>query len=131
MPVTLRRYLETAHGTVGQFTLADSSTLYTMERMSTGEHPRIPAGLYEMQLDTYHKGGYPAYLIVVPGRDRILIHAANLASELEGCIAPGKQLGFYLEHLAVLQSRQALRKFMDVMGGAQQDYLTVLDSGGL
>lgn len=127
MPVTLQRIVETPHGTVGQFSLADNSTLFTMERQSVGEHPRIPAGFYEMKLDTYHKGGYPAYLIVVPGRDRILVHAANLAEELEGCIAPGKQLGYYTGRLAVLQSKAALTKFMDVMGSVAQDYITVRD----
>lgn len=131
MPVTLQRIIETPHGTLGQFTLEDSTTLYTMERQSTGPHPRIPAGLYEMRLDTYHKGGYPAYLIVVPGRDRILVHAANLASELLGCIAPGKSLGYYLSQLAVLQSRGALATFMASLHEAQQDYLTVLDPPGV
>lgn len=127
MPVTLQRIVETPHGTLGQLTLEDSATLFSMERQSVGEHPRIPAGLYEMQLDTYHKGGYPAYLIVVPGRDRILIHAANLMEELLGCIAPGKQLGYYLGKLAVLQSQAALTKFMAVMGSVAQDYITVRD----
>src|SRR6267143_2977916 len=131
MPVTLQRIVETPHGTLGQFSLADSSTLYTMERMSVGEHPRIPAGLYEMRLDTYHKGGYPAYQSIVPERDPILIHVANLASQLEGCIAPGKQLGYYLSQLAVLQSKLAFTKFMAVMAGAQQDYLMVLDEQGV
>src|SRR5882672_12148371 len=127
MPVTLQRIIETSQGTLGQFSLTDNSTLYTMERMSTGEHPRIPAGLYEMRLDTYHKGGYPAYEVIVPGRSEIKIHAANLASELLGCIAPGKSLGYYLSQLAVLQSKPALATFMACLQGAQQDYLTVLD----
>jgi len=130
MPVTLQRVIETAHGTLGQFTLPDDTTLYTMERMSVGEHPRIPAGLYEMRLGTYHKGGYPAYAVIVPGRSEIKIHAANLASELLGCIAPGKSLGYYLSHLAVLQSRPALATFMASLQGAQQDYLTVFDPTG-
>ena len=127
MPVTLQRIIETNQGTLGQFSLNDNSTLYSMERMSTGEHPRIPAGFYEMRLDTYHKGGYPAYLLVVPGRDRILIHAANLAEELLGCIAPGKQLGYYMGKLAVLASRMALTKLMETMGNVAQDYITILD----
>ena len=127
MPITLRRYLETTHGTVGQISLTDQSILYSMERPSTGLHPRIPAGLYELKLDYYHKGDYPAYQIIVPGRDRILIHAANLASELLGCVAPGKSLGFIEGVLAVLQSRLALTKFMEGMAGAKRDYITIVD----
>jgi len=127
MPLVLQRMLETTQGTIGQFTLADDTTLFSMERTSTGEHPRIPAGLYEVTLDTYHTGGYPAYLVHVPGRDRILIHAANLMDELLGCIAPGKALGFYTGKLAVLQSKAALAVLMASLEGAQQDYLTVRD----
>ncbi len=127
MPLTLQRIIETSQGTLGQFTLEDSTTLYSMERMSTGVHPRIPAGLWEMKLDTYHKGGYPAYEIIVPERSRILIHVANLAEELEGCIAPGKALGYYLGKLAVLQSKAALTRLMSSLLGAAQDYLTIHD----
>jgi len=78
-----------------------------------------------MTLDTYHKGGYPAYLIHVPGRDRILIHAANLMTELSGCIAPGKSIGFITGKLAVMQSKVALAKFMDVMQEVTNDYITI------
>lgn len=127
MPLTLQRIVETPHGTLGQFTLEDNTTLFSMERLSTGDHSRIPAGLFEIRLDRYHKGGYPAYEIIVPDRDRILIHAANLADELQGCIAPGKSLGYYLGKLAVLQSKAALAKLMESLQGAATDYLTILD----
>jgi len=127
MPVTLRRYIETTQGTLGQFFLEDQSLLYSMERMSTGEHARIPAGIWEMRLDYYHHGDYPAYEIIVPERSRILIHIANRAAELLGCIAPGKSLGFVAGELAVLQSKLALAKLMDSMKGAKSDYLTITD----
>lgn len=127
MPVTLRRYIETSQGTLGQFSLNDQSYLYSIERQSAGEHPRIPAGIYELHLDYYHHGDYPAYEIVVPGRSRILIHVANRAVELLGCVAPGKALGFLAGELAVLQSKIALTKFMESMKGVQRDYITVHD----
>lgn len=127
MPVTLNRYIETAQGTLGQFSLEDRSQLYTMERPSTGEHPRIPAGIWELRLDYYHHGDYPAYEIVVPERSRILIHVANKASELLGCIAPGKSIGFVEGILAVMQSKLALAKFMESLKGAKRDYITIVD----
>jgi len=135
MPVTLQRIIETSQGTLGQFLLSDNSTLYTMERMSTGEHPRIPAGLYKLKLGMYYAGDglggkadYPAYEILgVPGRTNIKIHVANRAVELRGCVAPGKALGFLQGQLAVLQSLPAFRKFMDSLAGAATDYITVLD----
>ena len=125
MPVTLRRYIETTQGTLGQFTLSGGETFYTIERMSTGEHPRIPAGSYEMRLDYYHKGDYPAYQIIVPGRDRILIHIANRATELLGCIAPGQTIGFLAGELAVLQSRIAFTQFMVAMRTVESDYIII------
>lgn len=127
MPVTLQRIIETRHGMFGQFTMGDGATLYTVERMRTGDHPCIPAGVYEMKLDYYHHGDYPAYEIIVPSRSRILIHAANRATELLGCIAPGKALGFIAHELAVLQSRMALRAFMERMQNVERDSLTITD----
>lgn len=126
MPLTLRRMVETPHGTLGQFSLEDGTTLFSMERRSTGEHPRIPAGIHEIHLDVYHKGGYPAYEITVPGRSRILIHAANRARELEGCIAPGRTLGFLADELAVLGSREALKVLMASLHDTN-DYITITD----
>ena|SRR5258706_62387 len=127
MPVTLHRYIETSQGTLGQFALEDRSLLYTMERLSAGEHQRIPAGIWELRLDYYHHGDYPAYEIIVPGRVRILVHAANVMTELLGCIAPGKSIGFISGILAVQQSKLALAKFMESLKGAKRDYLTITD----
>lgn len=126
MPLTLRRMVETPHGTLGQFSLEDGTTLFSMERRADGDHPRIPAGIHEIHLDTYHKGGYPAYEITVPGRTRILIHAANRARELLGCIAPGRSLGFLADELAVLGSREALKTLMASLK-SEKDYITITD----
>ncbi len=127
MPVVLQRVVDTSQGTLGQVTMADDTTLYTLERNAAGEHPRIPAGLYVMRLDVYHKGGYPAYEIIVPERSRILVHAANRAEELLGCIAPGLAIGFLAGELAVLQSRTALKRFMDGLHGAPQETIAIHD----
>ena len=132
MTVNLRRMVETPHGTFGLLTFPGRQPWYTVERMSTGDHPRISPGTYEMKLGMYYggdgvggKADYPAYEIIVPGRKDIKIHAANLASELLGCIAPGLQLGFYQDHLAVLSSRAALSEFMQMMNNVERDWIVV------
>ena len=133
MPLTLRRFTETiGQGTLGQLTLPNDVTLYTMERNATGDHPRIPAGLYEMKLGMYFggdgpggKADYPAYELIVPGRTLIKIHAANTAKQLLGCIAPGRSLGFLEGQIAVLSSVLALKTLMESLHGAQQDYITI------
>lgn len=126
MTITLKRMVETPHGTFGLLTYPGLTPWYTVERRSDGEHPRISPGTYALNLDYYHKGDYPAYQLIVPGRDRILIHAANLASELLGCIAPGLSLGFLHEQLAVLSSQVALAQFMKAMHGVGSDYIVIL-----
>lgn len=78
----------------------------------------VPEGCYEIQLDFFERGGYPAYeLVSVPGRSRILIHAANEASELAGCIAVGLRFGCLQGRWAVLESRPALRALMAWLDG--------------
>lgn len=127
MAITLRRLIETAHGTFGRLEYDPERSWYTVEPRADAEYPRIPAGSYPMVLDRYHKGGYAAYEISVPGRSRILIHAANLANELRGCVAPGNYLGFLDGQLAVIGSRSALKDFMSAMRGLAQDWITVID----
>ncbi len=126
MTITLNRIIETRDGTFGQL-VTDENIFYTVERNKDGEHPRIPAGTYNIHLDVYHKGNYPAYEIEVPDRDRILIHAANLASELLGCVAPGLSMGFLDNKLAVLDSRKALGRFMTSLNDAQTETIVVND----
>lgn len=132
MTINLRRLIETRDGTFGTLMVPVNhgggvATYFTVERQSEGEHPRIPAGVYRMNLDRYHQLDIPAYEIVVPGRDRILLHPANLASELLGCVAPGFRLGFLNDKLAVLDSRKAFDDFMKMMGGEQTDWIVVTD----
>lgn len=53
------------------------------------------------------------------GRSLVLIHAANWAHELHGCIAPGKRR--YLERggeWMVLESRAAMNELRTLLGGA-------------
>ena len=95
MTAILQRLSESPLGTLGQIDL-DGRVLKTIERPGTGPNPRIPAGLYTCRRDFFHAGGYEAFEVTgVPGRSRILIHIANRASELRGCIAPGMAYGSF------------------------------------
>ena len=74
----------------------------------------IPEGEYRMVPGTFHKGGYSTWeLVDVPGRSLIKFHAANLALELQGCIAPGLQFGVIGGSWGVTSSRRALGLLMD------------------
>jgi hypothetical protein len=80
---------------------------YELVKHSSEEHPGVWA-LVNANLDVYH------YDTDVPiekkdvARTVCLIHSANLASELEGCIAPGKVRARNAGMWEVLQSRDAV-----------------------
>jgi len=48
-------------------------------------------------------------------RSKILFHAANVSSQLEGCIAPGMLVGEVYNKPAVLQSRIAMKKILPLL----------------
>lgn len=126
--VKLVRWTQSSPATFGRLYIGTHSWL-TVERSGTGVHPCIPVGTYPLVLDTYHKGGYPAYEVRgVTGRSRILIHAANRASELEGCIAPGNILGLFNGEIGVTASRDALAGFMRAMAGQPDPQLVVTET---
>ncbi len=82
----------------------------------------IPEGAYTMLLGRYNAGdagrGYPAYeLLAVPGRSLIKIHAANKATEIQGCIALGEAVVAMAGQIAINSSRNTLNDFMASMAG--------------
>lgn len=76
--------------------------------------------LYNPELDVYvYESDIPAAKRG-KARSRILMHAANISSQLNGCIAPGRRKGALYSQLqekmvqAVLDSRNALRDIHDI-----------------
>jgi hypothetical protein len=56
---------------------------------------------------------YPAYEILnVPGRSQIKIHKGNKATDVQGCVALGKDLGALDGAWCVVGSREAFSEFM-------------------
>lgn len=131
--VSLIRYFAGSHGTFGRMTL-DGKAWWTVERPPTGDHPAIPIGTYGLTMGIHHAGkpdAYPCYWLQdVPGRSAIQIHIANLATQLEGCIAPGLTLDFVTvggqKSLGVTSSGDAFKYFMLAMSG-QPGTITITD----
>lgn len=123
--VTLSRLFTGTHGTFGRITV-DGKTWWAVEPPKTGAHPCIPAGTYPLSYGTHHAGkpdSYPCYWVNdVPGRSAIQIHVANLASQLQGCIAPGLSLGMVTngadQAVGVMSSGDAFRIIMKLLDGA-------------
>ena len=101
-------------GTFGILTLWDLK-FYTIEKPWLNNEPWIsciPVGIYTLEMSYFDRGEYPAYEVMnVPGRTDILIHIANIQSNVQGCIGLGEQLGCINGQWAVLSSKRALRTF--------------------
>jgi hypothetical protein len=122
-------------GTFGTLHVGDQSW-FTVERPWAQNKPSvscIPAGSYPLKLGVFYSGDgvggkpdYPAYEVLdVPGRALIKIHVANLALEVKGCIAVGKELGAELGTWALRRSREAFAEFMAAAAEAKIDRLIV------
>lgn len=124
-------YIERAYtdkGTFGQWYSDDGTRLcYSVERPWRNNQPFvscIPEGQYGLREYDSPKFGNVLILVntdlgvgLYPGeaqRSAILIHAANMPSELQGCIAPGSYLTSMNGEWAVADSRRALKKVMAV-----------------
>lgn len=105
------------HCMLGTLRLPSGCVLHTIERPWKGNERGvscIPAGTYRVRYTMSKRFSRKLYEVAdVPGRSGIRIHAANWASQLEGCIALGVTRGQGL----VLQSRIALQRFHDEMEG--------------
>ena len=79
----------------------------------------IPEGEYSLK--PYSSTKYPDVYEVcdVTNRTAILIHAANWADQLEGCISPGLSLGYMLREgklqKAVMSSQQAIAQLKGLL----------------
>lgn len=122
-----RRYFE--HGTFGE--LVDNSgnrLAVTVECPWLNNQPGkscIPEGAYTLAPHNSPSKGLclaisgPSLGVTVNGpslRTHCLIHVANKASELEGCIAPGERFGVVSNEWAVLNSRNTLDKVLAAVG---------------
>ena len=115
-------------GTFGKFVFDGNPICFTIEREwlnNIHDISCIPIGNYICSLHESPHFGEVYKVVDVPNRSDILIHPANIQSELRGCIAPGMSLGYYQDHWAVMNSRVALEHFMHFLGG--EDFTLNID----
>jgi hypothetical protein len=124
--VTLRRTPSTDQGTFGRLSFG-THTVHTIElpwRDNRRQRSCIPPGTYRCALVNSPKFGRVYQVHAVPGRDHVLIHAANLAgdvdlgftTQLHGCLSPALRLGTMRNtagqmQAAALVSKPALNQF--------------------
>jgi hypothetical protein len=125
MIIHLCRYESTDHGTFGRIQI-DGKYFHTLELPWLNNKPNvscIPIGTYDCE--TYPSSRFGTVYLVkgVPGRSGILIHQGNfggnklkgLKSNIEGCILLGKTRGIISGQKCVLNSRIAVKEFMDTI----------------
>ena len=115
--------------TVGKLWHGDNLLCYTMEKKWNDNKPNvscIPAGVYELNPTLSPKFGSTYCLenedlgVSLSGdtrRTHILIHKANKASELQGCIAPVSSFGVLGGEWAGVNSAKAYDILMSTLAG--------------
>jgi hypothetical protein len=103
-------------GTNGILLLNGIRVCYTIELPWKNNQSRvscIPEGRYELRKRYTPRFGYHLLVENVPGREWILLHAANDGlKEIKGCIAPASQL---VGQGKGILSRIALKKLMTIV----------------
>lgn len=136
-----RHTFSTDEGTFGDYLSDTGYRCVTLERAKTGPFPCIPAGVYKCELrwSNKHKArdygfGYGMVYGVkdVKGRTDILLHPANFAQELQGCIALGMEaklipLDGGFKQMGIVTSRVAVIGMMGDMRG-EEFTLTILEA---
>ena len=90
----------------------------------------IPVGRYKVAPRNSPKFGRTYQVENVPERDHILFHAGNTHKDTHGCILLGMQFGRIGTESAILASRSAFNRFLDLMAGIPEAELVIIDSYG-
>lgn len=127
--VSLSRLESSSQGTFGKLT-CDKFIALTLELPWVNNESNIsciPCGVYPVLWTFSNRLNRFTYLLGnVSNRSGIRIHSANLASQLNGCIALGQKLGTMDNSKCVLLSRPAVFQF-ELMMGKEPFQLEVLD----
>lgn len=123
MKILLHRDKTGTEGTFGVLYIDGKSFSYTLERPWLDNKSGvscIPQGTYRVKWTHSPKYCRKMYLIdQVKGRTGIRIHSANLAKQLQGCVALGEKLGSIDGVKALLVSKPAVRRFEELLGGKE------------
>lgn len=116
--VILKRQPSAGFGTFGQMFINGNQICVTAELPWLDNHPGtscIPTGTYECI--PHNSPSHPNTWEVsnVPNRSAILIHNANLPSQLLGCIGVGDTYGTIDGQRAVLNSVATLNKLREIL----------------
>ena len=119
--------------TMGVLCVNDMPEFVTLEdawRDNERQISCIPVGRYKVKQRLSPKFGATWQVMDVPERYHILFHAGNTHKDTHGCILLGMQFGRIGSESAILASKSAFNRFMDLMAGTPEAELVVIDSYG-
>jgi hypothetical protein len=137
MRLRLKRLGEEDESTLGLLLGPGSVVMPTIEppwRDNRPFHSCVPAGFYTLEEHTSQQHGqtwalvgetvshYAQFDVL---RNLCLFHAANWASELQGCIAPGTGFARMDSKIAVTESARAMGALRDLLRRDGRHYLTI------
>lgn len=123
--LVIARYHSAEGGTFGVLLVHGEPRFVTLEPPWKGNavgKSCIPLGEYEIGLHVSARHGVTYEVLGVPGRDEILFHAGNEVHETTGCILLGITLGFG----KILNSREAMHRFVELMAGRDRARVVVV-----
>jgi hypothetical protein len=129
----LVRVTEHNGATLGVLCIDDSPEMVTLEdawRDNERQISCIPVGKYKIKLHRSPRFGLTYQVADVPERSHILFHAGNTHKDTHGCILLGLQYGKLDKDTAILASKSAFTKFMEMMNGVTEAQLIVIDAYG-
>ncbi len=135
---TLIRTAYTGFGTTGQIVNQIGLPICSSLELPWKENEKnvscVPIGVYEIKLDTRHKGQLSEILVwelvdVAGNRTQCQFHIANWCSELLGCIAPVSSLTMLNGSLFGASSKDAFTKLMRSMGNKKTGRILITNHG--
>jgi hypothetical protein len=102
-------------------------TLEPADRLNASEVSSIPAQQYLIQRHVSPRFGETFKVKDVPGRDAVLFHPGNVATNTLGCIILGQYFGKLKEDRAVLNSGATFHAFMEALAGYDIAHLTITE----
>jgi len=118
--VDIMRLEKSEEGTFGVLRLDGRVQCVTLEPPERGNRigvSCIPVGTYTCRRVDSPTFGRTSEVADVPGRTAILFHQGNVARDTHGCILLGSRFGRLGTERGVLDSRAALREFLDHCSG--------------
>ena len=118
-------------GTFGVLKINKELFCFTLEPRDEENASRIssiPAQQYECRRYSSRKFPDTWQIMNVPGRDNVLFHSGNVASQTQGCILLAQHIGKLQDNRAVLNSGATFQSFMNTTAGLVQLHLTITEN---